>query len=438
MLRPRWRKVLRDLWSNKTRTLLVVLSIAVGVFAIGMVGGSRVILIRDLTDTWMAVNPASATLSTEAFDDDLVQVVRKMPGISAAEARRTISVRVKVGPQEWKTMRLLAIPDFADMRIYKLGRLSGAWPPKAHAVLLERATSSFLGVSAGQPMLIELPDGKQHTLKVDGLVHDPGQCPPALCSSGVGFITLDTAEWLGQPRDFNQLNIVMAEKRLDTDHIKAVASQVQTKIEKSGRVVYGTEVPVPGKHPVDSFIQPLILLLGVIAFFALLLSGFLVVNTIGALLTQQTRQIGVMKSLGARSRDIVGMYLVTVLAFGLLSLFVAVPLGLLGAWALSTFFAGLFNFDISTVSVPPLVLALQVTAGLLVPLLAALAPILSGTRITVREALSGYGLSKGKSKKAKGKRSGAARFAFYLLPGPGRCCFRCATPSAARGGWRSH
>jgi putative ABC transport system permease protein len=31
MLRPRWRKVLRDLWSNKTRTLLVVLSIAVGV-----------------------------------------------------------------------------------------------------------------------------------------------------------------------------------------------------------------------------------------------------------------------------------------------------------------------------------------------------------------------------------------------------------------------
>ena len=94
MLSPRWRKVLRDLWSNTTRTLLVVLSIAVGVFAIGMVGGSRVILIRDLTDTWMAVNPASATLSTEAFGDALVQVVRKMPGVGAAEARRTISVRV--------------------------------------------------------------------------------------------------------------------------------------------------------------------------------------------------------------------------------------------------------------------------------------------------------------------------------------------------------
>src|SRR5829696_871797 len=396
MLRPRWRKLLRDLWSNKTRTLLVVLSIAVGVFAIGMIGGSRVILVRDLADTWMAVDPPSATLNTEAFDDDLVQVVRKLPGISDAEARRTVQVRVQVGPDEWKNMRIFAIPDFDDMRIYKARRLSGAWPPKAHELLLERAASSFLGIGAGENMLIELPDGKQHTLKVDGLVHDPGQCPAALCSTGYGYITLDTAEWLGQPRDFNQLNIVVAEQQLDTDHIKSIAGQVQNKLEKSGRLVFGTDIPVPGKHPVDSFVQPLILLLGIIGFFALLLSGFLVINTIGALLTQQTRQIGVMKSIGARSRDIVGMYLVTVLAFGLLSLFVAVPLGVLGAWALSNFFAGLFNFDISSVGVPPMVLGLQIMAGLLVPLLAALWPVLSGTRITVREAISGHGLGKGR------------------------------------------
>jgi putative ABC transport system permease protein len=401
MLKPRWRKVLRDLWSNKTRTLLVVLSIAVGVFAIGMVGGSRVILIRDLTDTWMAVSPPSATLNTEAFDDDMVQVIRKLPGIREAEARRTLAVRVKVGPEAWKNMQIFAIPDFDDTRIYTLRRLSGNWPPKTHEVLLERAASAFVGIGAGESMQIELPNGKQRTLKVDGLVHDPGQCPASLCSTGYGYITLETAEWLGQPRDFNQLNIVVAENQFDTDHIKAVAGQVQDKFEKSGRLMFGTDIPVPGKHPVDSFIQPLILLLGIIGFFALLLSGFLVINTIGALLTQQTRQIGVMKSIGARSSDIVGMYLVTVLAFGILSLFVSVPLGVFGAWALSTFFAGLFNFDITTISVPPAVLALQVTAGLLVPLLAALVPVLTGTRITVREAISGYGLGKGRFGKGR-------------------------------------
>ena len=30
MIRPRWRKVLRDLWGNKVRTMLVVISIAIG------------------------------------------------------------------------------------------------------------------------------------------------------------------------------------------------------------------------------------------------------------------------------------------------------------------------------------------------------------------------------------------------------------------------
>jgi putative ABC transport system permease protein len=425
--------VLRDLWSNTTRTLLVVLSIAVGVFAIGMVGGSRVILIRDLTDTWIAVNPASATLSTEAFGDALVQVVRKMPGVGEAEARRTISVRVKAGPDEWQAMSLSAIPDFAAMRIDTVRRLSGAWPPKGHAVLLERATSSFLGVSTGESMQIELPDGKQHTLRVDGLVHNPGQCPPLVCGNSLGYITLDTVEWLGQPRDFNQLNIVVAENQLDTDHITAIASQVQAKLEKSGRIVFSTDVPVPGKHPMDKFIQTLIQLLGIIGFFALLLSGFLVINTIGSLLTQQTRQIGVMKSIGARGRDIVGMYLVTVLAFGLLSLFVAVPLGVLGAWALATFFAGLFNFDISTVSVPPVVLALQVTAGLLVPLLAhwrrcCVAP---GSRCARRSAATGW---------AKAASAGAGSTGWWSVCAScrARCCSRCATPFAARAGWPSH
>src|SRR6266542_3569292 len=352
MLKPRWRKVLADLWSNTTRTLLVVLSIAIGVFAIGMIGGARVIMLRDLAGTWQSVHPASATLSTERLDDELVQVVRRMPGVADAEARRAVTVRVKVGPEQWKDLMLFAIPDFEDMRIYQVRWLSAARPPKTQEVLLERATPGFLGIT-GERLQIETPDGKQRTLHTSGTVHDPGQPPAFFASRGYGYISLDTLEWLGEPREFNQLNIVVAEQALDKAHIKATSSQVQAKIEKSGRRVFGTNILEPGKHPVDQPIQALIMLLGVIGFFALLLSGFLVINTIGALLTQQTRQIGVMKSIGARTADIVGMYLVTVLVFGLMSLVIAVPL-------------------------------------------AALAPVLRGARITVREAISGYGLGKGR------------------------------------------
>ena len=38
-MRIGYRKILRDLWRSKGRTLLAVLSIAVGVFAVGMVSG---------------------------------------------------------------------------------------------------------------------------------------------------------------------------------------------------------------------------------------------------------------------------------------------------------------------------------------------------------------------------------------------------------------
>src|SRR5262249_35563915 len=125
-------------------------------------------------------------------------------------------------------------------------------------------------------------------------------------------------------------------------------------------------------------------------------SGFLVVNTIGALLMQQTRQIGVMKAIGATSRDIVGMYLMMVFVFGVLALLLAIPLGALGAQVFVKVFASLLNFDPLGGGVPPHVLGLEVAAGLLIPLLAALWPVFAGTRITVREALSGYSLGKGR------------------------------------------
>ncbi len=87
MISPRWRKVLRDLWHHKTRTAIVVLSIAVGVFAVGMIVSSQIMLTEDMTLRYKATNPASAFLYPNRFDDDLVQTIRHMDGIRDAEGR---------------------------------------------------------------------------------------------------------------------------------------------------------------------------------------------------------------------------------------------------------------------------------------------------------------------------------------------------------------
>ena len=48
-MRTAFRKDWRDLWNNKGRTLLVVLSIAVGVLAVSMIVASNTIITRQLT-----------------------------------------------------------------------------------------------------------------------------------------------------------------------------------------------------------------------------------------------------------------------------------------------------------------------------------------------------------------------------------------------------
>jgi putative ABC transport system permease protein len=220
--------------------------------------------------------------------------------------------------------------------------------------------------------------------------------PASFVGSPFGYITADTLEWLGFERYFNQLHIVVEENTTDKDHIQAVADLVQDKIEKGGRTVYWIWIPDPGDHPASESLDPMMLILGVLGTLSLFLSGSLVINTISALMAQQIRQIGIMKAIGARIGQVVQMYVAMVLAFSLLSLLIAVPLGALVAYLFTGFLANLVNFDLLGFRIPPQALALEAAVGLLVPLLAALYPILSGARISVREALSTYGLGQGR------------------------------------------
>jgi putative ABC transport system permease protein len=68
-------------------------------------------------------------------------------------------------------------------------------------------------------------------------------------------------------------------------------------------------------------------ILSVLGYMTVILSGFLIVNTVTAIMTQQTRQIGIMKAVGGGNGQIFRMYVVLVLGFGLMALAIAVPLG---------------------------------------------------------------------------------------------------------------
>lgn len=393
---PRWRKILGDLWSYKTRTAVVILSIAIGVFAVGMIAGTQEILTRDMEASYLAIEPPAAILGVSAFDDELVNTIRRMPQVDEAEGRGGVSVRLSVGPESWRTLNIQALPDFHAIRVNKIAPEQGAWPPRKREILIERSSLYLTNAQIGDSVIVELPDGTRRSVRIAGTAHNMNMPPASFTGVVDGFVTFDTLEWLGGSHRYSSLLLTLTDTSLDRDGVGRVVSLVRDKIERGGYSVTFAYVPIPGKHPADSAIQPMLLILGVLGAMALLLSGFLVVNTIGALLTQQVRQIGVMKAIGATTRQIVGMYLATVLVYGLLALLVAVPLGALGAFGFTEYLARLINFDIIDYTTPPRVLALEVGAGLVVPLLAALWPVLGGARLTVREALGSYGLGRGR------------------------------------------
>jgi len=401
MFAPRWRKVLRDIWSNKTRTIIVLLAISVGVAAIGMVMGAKIIIDENLPGQYLAANPSSGTIFTlSSFDDDQVAVIRNMREISAASGARQVNVRFKTQNGEWRNLQLNAVPDFKEMDLNIISPEEGAWPPPRNEVLIER--NSFqpaLGLdhlSIGDTLIVEAPGGKQRELKISGTVHDISQLPSFFVGAGYGYITLDTLEWLGESREFNQLEYVVAENQLDQDHIEDIGKLVSSKLEKSGVSVIFSLVLPPDEHPAQTLIDGFSTILAAVGILSLVLSGFLIVNTISAIMTQQVRQIGIMKTIGARTGQVTGMYFFMVAAFGIMALVIAVPLGILGSVGVASLFSGFFNFDIQGLPIEPRVMLIQALIGISVPMLAAIIPIWGGVRVTVREAISEQGLGKGR------------------------------------------
>jgi putative ABC transport system permease protein len=400
MLRTRWRKVILDLYSNKVRTILVIAAIAVGVFAVGLIAVAQHILLGEINRDYLSSNPASATIYTMPLDEAFIESVQDMPEVAEAEGRSTLRVRVNVGSNQWRDLVLTAVPDYQNITLDKIVHVAGTVEPAKGELLVEDYSLDFLNANIGNTLLIELDDGTQKELLVSGTTHFSHVPNAGIINRGFGFITPETMETLGGSRLATELRFTVTERPHDIGYIRAVSRLIEDKIERSGREVAFTSIPTPGEHWSHDTIQTLLLLFVVFGVLILFLSGFLVVNTISALLAQQVNQIGVMKLVGGKSRQIMAMYFLTVTIYGLAALLIGMPAAILFAQILvRDFVSGLMNFQVIDVSVSWTIIALQVGVALLIPLAAAAWPVLRGTSVTTHAALNSSGMSQGYDRK---------------------------------------
>jgi putative ABC transport system permease protein len=388
-----FRKVWRDLWNNKGRTILVVLSIAVGVMAIGMILSTNAVLVRQMTAAQIASQPSHVILGLRGLvDDDTVRVIERLPEVAAAQGEAGAAIRWKPTlDAEWKPASL-TMRDFENQVFDLIELRSGAWPDSNSVAVEFNHVEPFGAPPIGGIIYIEVNE-RAKAVTIGGTVRDPLVFPPPFNSDPNFYVSRSMLERLVGWSDYNVIRFSVPE--YSEDAARAAADSVEDKLIKTGISAGVPFIQDPQRHFLQDIMDGVGLVLVVMAIVSLGLSTILVINTINAVIAQQVPQIGIMKTVGGLSQEIATLYLAGVAVYGLLSLMVAVPIGAWGGMALSQWMLGLINVPSSPFEILPSSLTAQIGAGLLTPLLAALWPVLQGVAISVRQALAAYGLGTG-------------------------------------------
>ena len=382
-------KILRDLWSNKSRTLQVMLIIGIGSAAIGMILGTRNLVIPGMQDIWTRMNPAMINFFlAPPIDENELLAIGHIDGVEEIEGFNSATIEWKVNPgDEWKPGGLTARIDYKDQNMNRLEVLDGDWPTK-RVVALGQDHVAY-GIPEGSKILFKV-NNREYQVQSSGKIYDQLAAPATFGGTAQFYVAPDFYEYMVGDKNFGRILVKAAE--WDEDKVTELADRIDDRFRKIGHDS-GRFITDPNKHFFQDQMDGIFLLLGVLGVISLILGLLLVYNTINSIIASQTNQIGVMKAIGARTGLIVRFYLTVVIIYGLLALAVSLPLGILLAYAVSNWLVGSFGADFGGFQVSNQAIIVQSILALFAPLIAALFPIFSAARITVREAISTYGLS---------------------------------------------
>lgn len=383
-------KTWRDLWENKGRTLQAVLIITIGTFAIGAIMGAADYISQDITRVWRSANPAMIGFWVEPrVDDTMLEALEHLPGVEAVEGKLDQGLKWRRKPTDpWQGGILMAREDYEAQEIQTLSLDIGAWPYRK-TVAVERGHD----LEPGDELYLEIDD-KEYKVSVGGVIYNTDAAPASFGGNPIFYTSRERFAQLTGEHNFNM--ILASLPVYEPEEAIRIADQMQRHMEKQDIEVHPALDDGPTADPSEHFVQDdldgVFFILTVLAVISLVLGLFLVYNTITAIMTQQVQQIGMMKAIGATFPRLLAVYFGQILAYALLALLLALPLGVLGAHGLRVILIGLFNMEPGPIVLLPHVILVQVAIALISPLLIAIFPIFSGVRITVREALSTYGL----------------------------------------------
>ncbi len=389
-----FRKVWRDLWRNKGRTLMVIMSISVGVMAVGMVVSSNTLVIGQMARSHVESNPAHGLIWLRGIvDEGMIRGLERLPSVEEVEGYSNASVHWKTTPEgEWQDGHITTHADFTAQRFDRLTLKEGAWP-ESKQIGVEAAHIDSYGVPGIDGTVYFEINEHPHAYTVNGIMRNPWEWPKPFGEEAAFYVTQKDFTRIAGFYGFDMLRITVPE--YSEQNVQQAADDINEKLKPQGVSVAYSEVLHPEQHYLQDMINGVGMVLTVMAIASLSLSAMLVINTINALIAQQIPQIGIMKAVGSTRRQITTMYLSAIAVYGLLSLVIAVPLGAYAGNAMARWMLYLLNVPVPPLEILPHVFLLQMVVGLLTPLLAGLFPVVQGVSIPAANAISQSGLGRG-------------------------------------------
>lgn len=315
-------KALVNIFRSKTRSLLTMAGIAVGVFSVvlistvGTIGTAQVssTLVTMGVDT-LLVQPAEHSVSVTLSDKD-IETVRSVEGVSDVMPLMASMTQAKMIDRRLDCY-VWGVDKNADRLISlsaKHGRLVSAADAAGRArvcVIDEAFALETYGRSnvTGKSIRIFL-GGKFHEFEIIGVAQSGLSGLQGMLSNimpGFMYIPITTMQSLCGRITYDKLAVKLSDMNSDQTVVKAVTGALDRAHGLTDG--YTCNNLLAQKSQLDSILSIVTTALSLVAGISLVVSGISVMTTMMMSVGERTREIGIKKSIGARKRDICAEFL---------------------------------------------------------------------------------------------------------------------------------
>ncbi len=381
----------RNVWARKTRTLITMLGILLGVAAMLAISVMSATTTQSLKD-FFAQSSGSANLtiaesgtSGEGFPARMLYRVQNMPGVAGAiGVTRNRALLLTVDKSV--SIVIMGVDPAAEphVRSYTLsaGRFVSSTEHTHNIVLVARVAGEH-GIALGDTVTFALPDGTQEKFHVVGLLADEGA--GHLDGGNIGFVTLAVAQDVfARGSRLDSIDVIAApEIAASAERLKALRDELQSMLGDKYLVTF----PAATGESVSQALSSLNMGLGIFSVIALFVGMLLIYNTFAMTVAERTREIGMLRALGATRRQVLGLVLGEAAFLGAAGSALGVGGGLLLSIPLVQFMAATIGLALGGFTVPTDGVAQAVLVGLAATFVAAFVPAWQASRIAPTEAM---------------------------------------------------